>query len=966
MDEKSNLPPYDPPAHGNYTPLPAPGTSSRRLGGGGGGGNRIRRSRAIKLVTVACLALIVLSQWRQSWYAERAAPRLSAAQLRADLATCQKLQARPRDPIGLGRERNARYVDGGRPTLIRNATIWVGEPVAGTSEADARAGKGWEWISGGDVYVEHGLVRRVESDIAAGSLAPGTVVVDARGRLLTSGIIDMHSHAGVGPLPGLGGDEDTNEMSDDVTPWARSIDAIHPDDVQIQVIKSGGVTASLVLPGSGNNIGGEAYVVKHAVGRADGRNETSAADMLADPDRTWRYMKMACGENAKRVHGGVDRSPYSRMGESYRFRRAFETARNLVVRQDDWCRKAAAVGADNMDEYLPQDLAWESLSAVLRGHVHVNTHCYKIADLEAMVDHSNEFEFPIRAFHHAHQTYLVPEILKRTWGGRAPASALFADNMYYKAEAYVGSEYAGKYLYDEGLTPVYVSDNPVLNAQHVLFEAAKAYHWGLPYHAALASVTSAPAEVLGLGQRLGKVKPGFDGDLALWDSDPLSVGAAPVQVWIDGVAQFSDPVELEKDHRGPIRPDASLAEIPPEEPVVVESVLFTGVSKVLLDIPEHAAAVAAAEALGKPFSIAVHRGKISCVGACTVGGAGAADSNVQTVALKNGHLHKAFTAYGKLGLVEISSEDSTNNGATEAFTRAVDGLQLGGKVLGVAGRYGVTRAVSPPQSPVGPFGVSTAFLTTASTSLERGAVFASDAAVHYTLDVGAKSTGKSYAELFGELRRKLLDAAAPATNKDTANATDAYSEEAYLRRVVAGDLVLALSISSADGIAAALRVKADVEAATDASLRFAIVGGAESHLVADALAAAKVGVILTPLQQLGREWDARRALVGAPRDSGTVVDRLVAAGVVVAVGLDEEWRVRDLAFEAGTAWRNSNGRISQRDALDLVSTNVYGILGLEEPEEHDGAHFVVSEGDPLDIGARIKAVGAGRGKVSVF
>ncbi len=403
MDEKSGLPPYAPAANG-YTPLPTPTTSTRRLAG-----SRVRRSRAIKFITVACLALIVMSQWKQSWYTERAAPNLSAARLHADLQTCLKLQSKPQDPIGLGRERNARYVDGGKPTLIKNATIWVGEPVAGTSEADAPAGKGWEWISG-DVYVEYGLIQRVEDAIAAASLSADTLVVEAHGRLLTSGIIDMHSHAGVGPLPGLSGDEDSNEMSDDITPWARSLDAIHPDDVQIQVIKSGGVTTSLILPGSGNNIGGEAYVIKHAVGKADGRAETSAADMLADPERNWRYMKMACGENAKRVHGGIDKSPYSRMGESYRFRRAFETARTLVTKQDDWCRKAETIGAENMDEYLPQDLAWESLSAVLRGHVHINTHCYEVPDLEAMVDHSNEFQFPIRAFHHAHQTYLVPEV----------------------------------------------------------------------------------------------------------------------------------------------------------------------------------------------------------------------------------------------------------------------------------------------------------------------------------------------------------------------------------------------------------------------------------------------------------------------------------------------------------------------------------------------------------------------------
>ncbi|OAA53882.1 carbohydrate esterase family 9 protein [Cordyceps fumosorosea ARSEF 2679] len=961
MDEKSDLPPYA-AAASSFTPLPAPGTTStstRRLAGG-----RLRRSRAIKFVALACMVLLVLSQWKQSWYAERAATRLSEARLLADLASCRKLQAKPQDPIGLGRERNARYVDGGRPTLIKNATIWIGEPVHGTSEADARAGKGWQWISG-DVYLEHGLVRRVESAITVGSVATNTLVVDARGRLLTAGIIDMHSHAGVGPLPGLDGDEDTNEMSDDVTPWARSIDGLHPDDVQIQVIKSGGVTTSLILPGSGNNIGGEAFVVKHAVGPKDGRPETSAADMLADPDRTWRYMKMACGENAKRVHGGIDRSPYSRMGESYRFRRAFETAGALVTKQDDWCRKAEAIGAENMDEYLPQDLKWESLSAVLRGQVHVNTHCYKIADLEAMVDHSNEFQFPIRAFHHAHQTYLVPEILKRTWGGRAPASALFADNMYYKAEAYVGSEHAGKYLYDQGLTPVYVSDNPVLNAQHVLFEAAKAYHWGLPYHAALASVTSAPAELLGLGRRLGKVKPGFDADIALWDSDPLSVGAAPVQVWIDGVAQFSKPVELEKDNQGPMQPDSRLADIPPEEPVVVETALFTGITKVLLDLPSpHDAALAAAEAAGVPFNVAVRDGKISCVGECAAATEGA---NATVVSLRNGHLHKAFTTFGNLGLVEIAAEDSTNNGVTSAFTRAVDGLQLGGKVLGVAGRYGVTRAISPPLSTSGPFGVSAAFITTAETSIESGAVFASDAAVHYSLDLGAKSSGHSYAEVFGELRRKLLAAAAPKdSDGSSGNATDPYAESEYLRRVVAGDIVLAVTVSSADGIAALLRVKSDIEAATSTPLRVAVIGGAESHLLAKELAAASVGVVLAPLQQLGASWDTRRALVGAPLDAGTVVDVLAAAGVVVAVGLAEEWRVRDVAFEAGAAWRNGGGKISRREALDIVSTNAYRVLGLEEPEEHRGAHWVVSEGDPLDIGARIKAVGAGRGTVSIY
>jgi len=245
--------------------------------------------------------------------------------------------------------------------------------------------------------------------------------------------------------------------------------------------------------------------------------------MLADPEKNWRYMKMACGENAKRVYGKMGRSfgPFSRLGEAWYFRHAFEQASDLVKAQDDWCNTADRIGAESMSSYLPQNLRWESLGAVLRGQVHVNTHCYTIPDLEAFVRHTNEFKFPVRAFHHAHQTYLVPEILKRAWGGRPPAAALFADNMYYKVEAYTASEKAGKILYENGITPVYVSDNPVLNAQHVVFEAAKAYRNGLPYNVAIAGVTSAPAELLGLGERIGKVKVGFDADIVVWDSDPL-------------------------------------------------------------------------------------------------------------------------------------------------------------------------------------------------------------------------------------------------------------------------------------------------------------------------------------------------------------------------------------------------------------------------------------------------------------
>lgn len=375
----------------------------------------MRPSRALRLAVLSFLAFIVYAQWRQipasSQKTTVVSPHgLSVAKLHDDLAVCSKLRSKPQDPIGLGRQRNARYLDGHKPTLIRNATVWVGDPVAGTSAHDARAGKGWEWLNA-DVLLEFGLIKQVRKDLALSTLPKDTIVWDAQGRQLTSGIIDMHSHSGVDSLPELRGNQDTNEMSSDITPYARSIDSIQPQDHQIQVIKSGGVTTSLVLPGSGNNIGGEAYVIKHASGKPDGRQEISAEDMLADPDRNWRYMKMACGENAKRVYGKVgEKGPVSRMGESWEFRHAFERAAKLNQEQDDWCNAADAFGVESMPSYLPQELEWESLGAALRGQVHINTHCYTVPDLEAMVDHTNEFKFAVRAFHHAHQTFLVPEV----------------------------------------------------------------------------------------------------------------------------------------------------------------------------------------------------------------------------------------------------------------------------------------------------------------------------------------------------------------------------------------------------------------------------------------------------------------------------------------------------------------------------------------------------------------------------
>ncbi|TKA76233.1 hypothetical protein B0A55_06386 [Friedmanniomyces simplex] len=923
---------------------------------------RRNRRRFVKLLVLSLLGYVVYQHWTSGdnrTIASQHASTLSVERLQADHAHCSKLRSVPKDPSG-PRERNARFLDGQKAVLVHNATVWTGEPAAGTSAEDAHAGKGYSWIQA-DVLLEHGLIKQVGNDISAMKLPADCEVWNAHGRLLTAGIVDVHSHAGDDPLPDLRGSSDDNELSNDITPYVRSIDGINPLDPQIQVIKSGGVTTSLILPGSGNNIGGEAYVLKHAVGKGNGRSELSAESMLADPDHNWRYMKMACGENAKRVYGRVGRDfgPFSRLGEAWYFRHAFEQASTLIKAQDDWCEAADRYGATTLGSYLPLDLQWESLGAVLRGQVHVNTHCYTVPDLEAFVRHTNEFSFPVRAFHHAHQTYLVPEILKRAYGNHTPAAALFADNMYYKAEAYVASEQAGKILYENGITPVYVSDNPVLNAQHVVFEAAKAYRNGLPYHVALAGVTSASAGLLGLGERIGKVKAGFDADVVVWDSDPLSVGATPVQVWIDGVPQFEDPVELEKPVAKPLELDIALQDTK-DTLTGVKDVIFAGVWRVML--PEHENTLA-----DEAGWVVVRNGTITCVDSCTDAIATAQHEGVPVIHLNNGHIVSPFTAIGSsLGLVEIAGEADTQDGSNDAstFSRAADGLMFDTKGLKAAYRHGVTRAITAPAHKGGGHqGVSVGFRIGAKHGLEDGAVWRKEVAVHYTFTLAAKEDGKtlSLSSAVNELRKKMMKA---VQANETAEMVSL--EEKKLRAVVNGSMPLILTAHSADTIASLLRLKVEVETASSYSLRLIIYGGAESHLLAPELAASNTSVILAPLLPYSVTWDQRRSLTGAPITNGTAVDILHAAGVKVGISTSEDWEIRDLDLLAGIAHTNSGGKISEAEALKMVSSNIYEMLGLSAKEVDRRDEFVVYESNPLHIDSRVRAVADGRGMVNAW
>ncbi len=250
-------------------------------------------------------------------------------------------------------------------TLIRNATVLVGD---GTRVENA------------DVLLRDGKVARVGQGLDAPRDA---IVVDGSGKWITPGLIDVHSHLGVYPAPGLDAHNDGNEMTSPVTAQVWAEHGVWPQDPGFGTALAGGVTSMLVLPGSANLIGGRGVVLKNAPGET--------YQEMKFPGAPWS-LKMACGENPKRVYGGRGSAPMTRMGNVAGYRNAFIEARDYLKKLDG-------------DEPPTQDLRLETLAGAMNGEIQVQIHCYRADEMAIMLDLAEEFDFKVAAFHHGVEAY---------------------------------------------------------------------------------------------------------------------------------------------------------------------------------------------------------------------------------------------------------------------------------------------------------------------------------------------------------------------------------------------------------------------------------------------------------------------------------------------------------------------------------------------------------------------------------
>ncbi len=379
-------------------------------------------------------------------------------------------------------------------------------------------------IDDGEVLMRGGKVVAIGHDLPRG----GATSIDARGRWVTPGLIDIHSHDGTYVLPWTALDSKASDVSELSDPnaagtWIES--AINPQDMAFAKALAGGVTTLQVLPGS-NPIFGGRTVVLHPI------NATTAQAMKM-PGAPWG-LKMACGENPKGEDVDRGRGPTSRQGEIEYIRNAFIAADHYRHEWRNWLAHGDAKGAPQDDPKL------DTLAAVLDGDIAVHMHCYRADEMAVMIDLAKAYGFRIAAFHHAVEAYKIAPLL----AVNHICTVVWSDWWGFKMEALdaIRENAAFVDVTPGGCTMMH-SDSPFLG-QWLNIEAGKAAAAGVraglpePPEHIIAWLTTNPARALGLADRIGSLEPGKDGDVVIWSGNPFSVYSRADMVFIDGAVAF--------------------------------------------------------------------------------------------------------------------------------------------------------------------------------------------------------------------------------------------------------------------------------------------------------------------------------------------------------------------------------------------------------------------------------------------
>ncbi len=379
-------------------------------------------------------------------------------------------------------------------------------------------------LDNADVLIVDGKIKQVGKALTA----TNAVTVDAQGKWITPGIIDVHSHLGVYPSPSVESHSDGNEMTSPNTSEVWAEHSVWPQDPGFQTARAGGITTLQILPGSANLFGGRGVTLRNVP------SHTMQGMKFIDAPYG---LKMACGENPKRVYGSRKKMPLTRMGNVAGYRSAWLAATEY---KRDWDKYESDYTANKNPQAPKRDLELDTLMGVLNGEILIHNHCYKAEEMAVMIDLGKEFNYHSGTFHHGIEAYKIADELAIN----ANCVAMWPDWWGFKMEAYdmVEENVAIVDAVKNSCAIVHSDSNTTI--QRLNQEAAKVLYrandngFNLKVEDAIKWITINAAKSLGINDKTGSLDVGKNADVVLWNSNPFSVYAQAEQVFIDGAKVY--------------------------------------------------------------------------------------------------------------------------------------------------------------------------------------------------------------------------------------------------------------------------------------------------------------------------------------------------------------------------------------------------------------------------------------------